>query len=124
MTSLWKVGDSLGTEIRTAVNTDMPSRGQVALLIDFENLVRSVDTDDVDCEAVFRLADEYGRVLVANAYADWRMKDVNQYQADLYGLGIELVHVLGQRRGVGDEERGGREDGRRCSEPHVHAAPH
>ncbi len=80
----------------------MPSRGQVALLIDFENLVRSVDTEteDVDCEAVFRLADEYGRVLVANAYADWRMKDVNQYQGDLYGLGIDLVHVLGQRRGA------------------------
>ena len=49
---------------------------------------------------MFRLADEYGRVLVANAYADWRMRDVNQYQADLYGLGIELVHVLGQRRGA------------------------
>lgn len=86
-------------ETRAVVNADAPSRGQVALLIDFENLVRSVDTEDVDCEAVFRLADEYGRVLVANAYADWRMKDVNQYQADLYGLGIELVHVLGRRRG-------------------------
>ena len=74
--------------------------GEVALLIDFENLVRSVDEEDIDCEAVVRLADEYGRVLVANAYADWRMKDVNQYQSDLYGLGIELVHVFGQRRGA------------------------
>ncbi|MYF12597.1 MAG: NYN domain-containing protein [Gammaproteobacteria bacterium] len=73
--------------------------GQVALLIDFENLVRSVEEEDIDCEAVFRLADEYGRVLVANAYADWRMKDVNQYQTELYGLGIELVHVLGHRHG-------------------------
>lgn len=76
------------------------AEGQVALLIDFENLVRSVDEEDIDCEAVVRLADEYGRVLVANAYADWRMKDVNQYQTDLYGLGIELVHVFGQRRGA------------------------
>ncbi|MDE0452698.1 MAG: NYN domain-containing protein [Gammaproteobacteria bacterium] len=74
--------------------------GEVALLIDFENLVRSVDEENIDCEAVVRLADEYGRVLVANAYADWRMKDVNQYQSDLYGLGIELVHVFGQRRGA------------------------
>ena len=82
------------------VDTDAPLRGQVALLIDFENLVRSVDTEDIDCEAVFRLADEYGRVLVASAYADWRMRDVNQYQTDLYGLGIELVHVLAQRRGA------------------------
>lgn len=72
----------------------------MALLIDFENLVRAVDEEDIDCEAVFRLADEYGRVLVANAYADWRMKDVNQYQTDLYGLGIELVHVLGRRHGA------------------------
>ena len=74
--------------------------GQVALLVDFENLVRAVDEEDIDCEAVFRLADEYGRVLVANAYADWRMKDVNQYQTDLYGLGIELVHVMAHRRGA------------------------
>ena len=76
------------------------AEGQVGLLIDFENLVRAVDEEDIDCEAVFRLADEYGRVLVANAYADWRMKDVNQHQADLYGLGIDLVHVFGQRRGA------------------------
>ena len=89
-----------GTEILTRVNGDATLRGQVALLIDFENLVRSVNTEDIDCEAVFRLADDYGRVLVASAYADWRAKDVNQYQADLYGLGCELVHVLGQRRGA------------------------
>lgn len=76
------------------------NEGQVALLIDFENLVRAVDEEDINCEAVFRLADEYGRVLVANAYADWRMRDVNQYQIDLYGLGIELVHVLGRRQGA------------------------
>lgn len=82
------------------MSADAATSGRVALLIDFENLVRAVDEEDIDCEAVFRLADEYGRVLVANAYADWRMRDVNQYQADLYGLGIELVHVLGQRRGV------------------------
>ena len=74
--------------------------GQVALLVDFENLVRAVDEEDIDCEAVFRLADEYGRVLGSNAYADWRLKDVNQYQTDLYALGIELVHVLGRRRGA------------------------
>ncbi len=76
------------------------STGQVALLIDFENLVRAVDEEDVDCEALSRLAEQYGRVLVANAYADWRMKDVNQYQTDLYGLGIDLVHVLGRRWGA------------------------
>lgn len=39
-------------------------------------------------------------MLVANAYADWRMKDVNQYQTDLYSLGIDLIHVLGRRWGA------------------------
>lgn len=78
----------------------MTASNQVALLIDFENVVRAVDEKDIDCGALFRLAEEYGRVLVANAYADWRMKDVNRYQTDLYGLGIELIHVLGQRRGT------------------------
>ena len=77
-----------------------PGPGQVALLIDFENLVRAVDEDDIDCESVFSLAEEYGRVLVANAYADWRLKDVNQHQTDLYALGIDLVHVLGHRQGA------------------------
>lgn len=33
------------------------AKGQVALLIDFENLVRAVDEEDIDCAAVFRLAD-------------------------------------------------------------------
>ena len=94
MTNVSGIGESAG------VNTDAATADQVALLIDFENLVRAVDEEDIDCEAVFRLADEYGRVLVANAYADWRMKDVNQYQTDLYGLGIELVHIKGQRRGA------------------------
>jgi hypothetical protein len=46
--------------------------GRVALLIDFENLVRGMAGEDsIDCELLFRLAEDYGRVLLANAYADW-----------------------------------------------------
>ena len=77
------------------------SQNQVALLIDFENLVRGVKdgTDTVDCQVLFKLAEEYGRVLLANAYADWRMRDLNQYQVALYRLGVELIHVLGKREG-------------------------
>lgn len=81
---------------------DSASNGQVAILIDFENLVRGSDAQDsVDCDVLFRLGEEYGRVLVANAYADWRMKDVNQYQTDLCRLGVELVHVFGKFGGSG-----------------------
>ena len=36
-------------------------------------------------------------MLVANAYADWRFPNVNQYQKDLYRFGIDLIHVLGKR---------------------------
>ena len=72
----------------------------VALLIDLENLVRGVgDDESIDCETLFQLAEESGRVLVANAYADWRDNRMNQYQTDLYRLGVELIHVLGVRRG-------------------------
>ena len=72
----------------------------VALLIDLENLVRGVSDDEsIDCETLFQLAEENGRVLVANAYADWRDNRMNQYQTDLYRLGVELIHVLGIRRG-------------------------
>ena len=44
---------------QAGVSADAAASGQVALLIDFENLVRAVDEEDIDCEAVFRLADEY-----------------------------------------------------------------
>ena len=74
--------------------------GQVALLIDFENLVRAVDEEDIDCEARFSVSPtNTAGCSWANAYADWRLKDVNQHQTDLYALGIDLVHVLGGRQG-------------------------
>ena len=66
--------------------------GNVALLIDFWNLVQGVERD-VDCEALFRFAGEHGRVAVANAYADWGAEEVSGYQAALRGVGVELVQV-------------------------------
>jgi hypothetical protein len=80
--------------------------GQVALLIDFENLVRglagSVDkervADILEPGFLFNLAEEYGRVVVARAYADWRMGDVNQFQFELSNLGVDLIHVLANVR--------------------------
>ena len=76
----------------------MKDDGKVALLVDFENLVFGLQemhgeeyAEFVDPELLFRLAEEYGQVVMANAYADWRSRDVNQFQTDLYRLGIELV---------------------------------
>ena len=62
----------------------------VALLVDLENLVRSVEAD-IDRRVLFRLAAEHDQVAVANAYADWRMRDVNRHQEELYDIGAELV---------------------------------
>jgi hypothetical protein len=79
--------------------------GKVALLVDFENLVfglEEVHGDEfagyVEPELLFRLAEEYGQVVVANAYADWRSRSVNQFQTDLYRLGLDLVHVFAKRQ--------------------------
>ena len=66
--------------------------GNVALLIDFWNVVHGVE-GDVDCEGLFRFAGEHGRVAAANAYADWSEDDVSGYQAALRGLGVEPVQV-------------------------------
>ncbi|MDT8304614.1 MAG: NYN domain-containing protein [Anaerolineae bacterium] len=77
---------------------------QVALFIDFENLVYGLHetfgtnfADEVEPELLFRLAEEYGQVVLANAYADWRFREINQFQADLYRLGIDLIHVFAKR---------------------------
>lgn len=84
-----------------------PIQTQVALLIDFENLVyglQEAEGDDyashVEPELLVRLAEEYGQVVLASAYADWRSREVNQFQTDLYRLGIDLVHVLAKRQQV------------------------
>ena len=68
------------------------ANGDVALLIDFWNLVHGVKKD-VDCEALYRFAGEQGRVAAANAYADWGEEAVNGYQPALRGLGVEPVQV-------------------------------
>lgn len=81
---------------------------QVAVFIDFENLVfgiqdprKSNSEEEVDIEPIVRLAEEYGRVVQAHAYADWRNRVFNQYQMDLYKLGIDIVHVMGKKSGSG-----------------------
>jgi uncharacterized LabA/DUF88 family protein len=78
---------------------------QACLLIDFENLVYSLSqvigeddlSQELDMKLIFNLAENYGSVVMANAYADWRSKSVNQFQIDLYRLGIDLVHVVSKK---------------------------
>lgn len=84
---------------------EQSERPQVALFIDFENLVYGLQetygtnfADEVEPELLFELAEEYGQVVLANAYADWRFREINQFQGDLYRLGIDLIHVFGKRQ--------------------------
>ncbi len=75
----------------------------VCLLIDFENLVLGLKNmvqgdlaEELDVGLLFRLAEEHGPVVLANAYADWRNTHFNQFQIDLDRQGIDLIHVLGR----------------------------
>ena len=76
----------------------------VGLFIDFENLIYGlVDRygeqgayELFKVQFLFDFTLRYGEVAYALAYADWRMRAVNQWQVDLYGRGVELIHVLGR----------------------------
>jgi uncharacterized LabA/DUF88 family protein len=72
-----------------------PPPAGVGLFIDFENLVRGLG-GQLDLPALVRAAREHGPLMMANAYADWRDKEMNQHQTRLYSLGIDLIHVLGR----------------------------
>ena len=77
-------------------------KGGVALLVDFENLVRGVERagGELDCGLLTALAAGFGRVRVARAYADWRMADTGPHRERVAGAGIEAVDVLVRREGV------------------------
>ena len=76
----------------------------VGLFIDFENLIYGlIDKygeqgayEAFKTSLIFDFAEQYGEACASYAYADWRIKAVNQWQVDLYGRGVELVHVLGR----------------------------
>ena len=84
------------------LNGNGKPEGGVALLIDFENVVRGVERGggEVDCGALMAIAAEHGPVCVANAYADWRMADTAPHQERLARAGIEPVSVLARRSGA------------------------
>lgn len=69
-------------------------RKDVALFVDFENVyisVRAVYDQNPNFESIVEKAQEYGRVIIARAYADWyRYQRVTNA---LYANGIEPVYV-------------------------------
>jgi uncharacterized protein (TIGR00288 family) len=69
-------------------------RKDVALFVDFENVyiaVRDIYDQNPNFETIVEKADEYGRVIISRAYADWyRYQRVTNA---LYANGIEPVYV-------------------------------
>jgi uncharacterized LabA/DUF88 family protein len=78
------------------------TENQVALFIDYENIVVSYrkllgkDTE-VDWSTVLDSAVELGRVVIRKAYADWTNN--RSAQRDLLSLGIELINVSSKKKG-------------------------
>jgi hypothetical protein len=75
-----------------------------AVLLDFENLVfglahhhGSDHVVEAACiPALCALARELVQPAVRRAYGDWRVRDLNQFQLELYRGGFEIVQVLGR----------------------------
>ncbi|GAP62205.1 hypothetical protein ARMA_0628 [Ardenticatena maritima] len=66
----------------------------VALFIDYENIVRSVNEHigaPINWRIIYDAAQTYGRIIVRRAYADW--SNYTHAQQDLLALGFDLVHV-------------------------------
>lgn len=66
----------------------------VALFIDYENIVRSVNEHigaPINWRLIYDAAQTYGRIIVRRAYADW--SNYTYAQQDLLALGFDLVHV-------------------------------
>ena len=86
-----------------AVGGDAEQR-QVAIFIDFENLIYGLNQEHGEQRAfelfsarpLLDFASSFGQPCEIRAYADWRMKAVNRFQTQLYQVGAELVHVLGR----------------------------
>lgn len=79
----------------------MPSSSdaQVAILIDFENIQKSVQEHfpgeySVDWGRILEEAALIGRPVIRRAYADWKVYGTQQ--REMLGMGIELVHVTGR----------------------------
>jgi uncharacterized LabA/DUF88 family protein/Flp pilus assembly protein TadD len=84
--------------------TDSTPPGDVALLIDWENIKRSLQDEDLkpNVTAIRETAEQYGRLVIAWAYADWADPWHRRDPARLHDAGIEPVYVTtkaSQRRG-------------------------
>ena len=75
-------------------NTPSPEQDQVALFIDWDNLVISNYADRggnrPDLEVLVRRAQQYGTVVIARAYAEW---NITTDRLEVYKAGIEPIYA-------------------------------
>lgn len=75
-----------------------------AVLVDFENLVYGLAhhhgseslTEAACLQTLCGFVREIAHPGVRRAYGDWRVRDLNQFQIELYRNGFEIVQVLGR----------------------------
>jgi uncharacterized LabA/DUF88 family protein len=74
---------------------------QFALLMDFENLIISLENSAPEAEKPFNLnrtlrflEDRYGQVVYRKAIADWGNPTFRKYAVDLQRSGVEMQHVV------------------------------
>src|SRR3990172_7378587 len=74
---------------------ERPATGDVALLVDWENLKIGLERMRItpNVTALYDASREYGRVVVARAYADWLERDMHGDPPALYRAGLEPVYV-------------------------------
>jgi hypothetical protein len=83
------------------VDEERPPGGQVAVFIDFENLVLGAgkgkglpgQANPVPYAALTRLCRDYGNASVRRAYADWADPRFGRYQDDLALNGVDMTQV-------------------------------
>jgi len=74
---------------------ERPATGDVALLVDWENLKIGLERMRItpNVTALYDASRDYGRVVVARAYADWLERDMHADPPALYRAGLEPVYV-------------------------------
>lgn len=82
---------------RASVSGDGFDEGDVALLIDYENLQLSLkrhfDLTTPKMSLIIQEAQEHGRLVLARAYAPWTSPDLSIDAENLYRQGIDLIYV-------------------------------
>jgi uncharacterized protein (TIGR00288 family) len=85
------------TQRSTGSSSTQAAQGDVALLIDYENLQvslkRHFEVTTPKMSLIIQEAQDHGRLVLARAYAPWTSPDLSIDAENLYRQGIELVYV-------------------------------